>query len=78
MKNKLKRLLASEFARRGYGRGEDDELVYALFSEQCLWLFIKFMFDMGMDPESAYELLRQDKRTLDALHEDAVKFAGDL
>lgn len=45
------------------------------FVKEMFYLYIKFTLDMGMDPESAYTLLKQDTKTMNALFEDATKVA---
>ena len=79
VKRRLWDFATSEFENRLSGarkkRSFDEAYAEASFRCDVFWMFIKFMLDMDMDPESAYELLRQDRRTLDALFEDAVKEA---
>lgn len=48
----------------------------AAFSRDMYRMFIKFMLDLGLDAEGAYELLRKDTQTMDALFEDAIKEAA--
>lgn len=79
VKRKLWDLATIEFEDRlsKIRKSRSFDEAYAETSFRCVvfWMFIKFMLDMDMDPDSAYELLRQDRRTLDALFEDAVKEA---
>lgn len=63
---------------RKYGKKDVQfysEWASAVFTRDVMWMFIKFMLDLNMDPESAYTLLAKDRKTLDALFEDACKAA---
>lgn len=51
------------------------EAAEAYFMRDVFWMFIKFMLDLSMDPESAYTLLVKDEKTLNAVFLDALKYA---
>jgi hypothetical protein len=75
----LKDMISCEFARR-LSRTKNDRFFFdwaeAAFSRDMYRMFIKFMLDLGLDAEGAYELLRKDAQTMDALFEDATKEAA--
>ena len=67
-----------EYKLEKYPKADDVyyvEAAEAYFMRDVFWMFIKFMLDLNMDPESAYTLLVKDEKTLDAVFLDALKYA---